>query len=70
MVVFGEPVGSASWTGAGMCVHICTDEGERACVYTHWRIPHVDWDSPGLEGLVFPAGGGVGEELAGAEGFM
>ena len=26
--------------------------------------------SPGLEGLVFPAGGGVREELAGAEGFM
>lgn len=51
MVVFGEPVGSASWTGAGMCVHICTDEGERVCVYTHWCIPHVDWDSPGLEGL-------------------
>lgn len=26
--------------------------------------------SPGLVGLVFLAGGGVGEELAGAEGFM
>lgn len=26
--------------------------------------------SPGLVGLVFPAGGRVGEELAGAEGFM
>lgn len=25
---------------------------------------------PGLVGLVFPAGGRVGEELAGAEGFM
>ena len=34
-----------------VCVWICTDEGERACAYTHCCIPHVDWDFPGLEGL-------------------
>ena len=39
MVVFGEPVGSASWTGAGMCAHMCVygyvQMRESEHVYTH-----------------------------------